>query len=73
MIEHMMQRKRLFNHFIEVSGEGRKRCILPIFKKKLILEKSTELFYKQDILQNHVMKIKNMIAEHQGSYCSWIL
>lgn len=42
-------------------------------EKKIILEKSAELFYKQDTLQNHVMKIKNMIAEHQGAYCSWIL
>lgn len=34
--------------------------------KKILLEKFTKYFHKQDILQNHVMKIKNVKTEQQG-------
>lgn len=34
--------------------------------KKILLEKLTKYSYKQDILQNHVLKIKNMKTEQQG-------
>lgn len=74
LIEDVMQRKKCFSHFSEILREAMKSAYYcQDLKTNNSGKKSLELLYKQDTLQNHVRKIKNIIAEHQGAYSSWIL